>query len=152
MAKELAISSEEHPFIAAPNEFAREGQRIAHEVLEALGGYSGLTTQLPLDRGDTNRALVLLCLKLADAVDVNNRSLSESLRAEAYKLGSAAKLAGSPRQPIEVKDLSNALSAAWKHITQDERASIKATGDLVGEFGDILDTIKVLFVACRCPF
>ena len=148
MAKELAINANEDPFIKEPTDFAAEGKRVAHQVLETLGGYVGLTSQLPVDRGDTNRALILLCLRLADGVEASNPSLAESLRAEAYKVGSFAKTAGTPRQSFEITELAHALKVAWRHITQAERSRIKATGDLVGELGDMLDKLNVLFVAC----
>ena len=126
----------------------REGELVAREVLETLGGYTGLTSQLPVDRGDTNRALVLLCLRLADGVESANSSLAESLRSEAYKLGAVAKIAGSPRQSLEISQLASVLNEAWKSISQDERSHIKSAGGLVGEFGDILDTLQVLIVSC----
>lgn len=148
MAKELAISAEYSPFISDQEEFSRAGLQVSHSVLETLGGYHGLTSSLPLDRGDTNKALVILCLQIADAVAVTSAELAESLRAEAYKIGAAAKTAGSPRQPLDFDRLLEGIKTGWTQLSREKKTQIKAAGELVQELGDILDTIRVLFVPC----
>jgi hypothetical protein len=91
MAKGLSVTAEEHPFIEDSQTFAEEGKHVAREVLELQGGYNGLTAQLPLDRGDANHSLVLLCNAIADAVESQTPDLAASLRAEAFKVGSKAR-------------------------------------------------------------
>ena len=148
MAKELSISPDYSPFILDQEQFADEGLRVSHSVLETLGGYHGLTANLPLDRGDTNKALVILCLQIADAVSSTNGALAESLRAEAYKIGAAAKTAGSPRRPLDLDKLLEEIKTGWSQLSKEKKSQIKAAGELVQELGDILDTIRVLFVPC----
>jgi NTP pyrophosphatase (non-canonical NTP hydrolase) len=101
MAKELGIATEERPFIEDLQRFTEEGKRIARDALELQGGYNGLTAQLPFDRGDANHSLVLLCNGIADAVEVQSSELAASLRAEAFKLGSKVRPAGTPRQALD---------------------------------------------------
>jgi hypothetical protein len=149
MAKELNIRSDERPFIDDAEGFAREGEQIAHDVLELLGGYNGLTAHLPLDRGDTNRALVLLCNGIAEAVELTNGQLAASLRAEAYKIGVNARSAGTARQPLNVEGLLQKIGEAWTGLSYEQKKGIKSDGGkLIQEFGDILDARRVLFVYC----
>jgi hypothetical protein len=77
MAKEVDIGAQEAPFIESLEAFAKEGEQVGVAVLDALGGPAGLSNKLPFDRGDANRALVSLCLRLADAVQ--NSELAERL-------------------------------------------------------------------------
>lgn len=149
MAKEIEIASGEHPFMTDVNEFANEGKAVAHRVLELQGGYNGLSAQLPLDRGSANHSLVLLCNGIADAVEQSSPELANSLRAEAYKLGNSARSAGSPREPLDLVELQTNLSNAWAKLTKEQKNELRsAEGDLVGEFANILDSMRVLFVHC----
>ena len=80
MAKELEITVGESLFLADPETFASEGQRIARQVLELVGGYNGLSgSGLPFDRGDANHALVTLFLKVADAIEEERLEFAERL-------------------------------------------------------------------------
>ena len=105
MAKEISIAENERPFVVDVETFSKEGRLVGHEVLESLGGHAGLTANLPFDRGDTNKALVALCLRIAEAIEAENRDLAESLRAEALKISTSAQKAGSPRKPLEIEGL-----------------------------------------------
>jgi len=133
-------------FIADAQAFDKDGQKIARELLDTFGGYSGLAADFPWDRGDTNRALILMCIQIADAVEKTQPGLAESLRAEAVKIGATAKQPGSPRGEIDVRKLIAELGALWKQLPAGERDQIKRSGELLAEFGSSLDSIRVLFV------
>jgi NTP pyrophosphatase (non-canonical NTP hydrolase) len=149
MAKEIDIGSEEHPFMTSVQGFSDEGRVVARQVLELQGGYSGLSTQLPLDRGNANHSLVLLCNGIADAVEQASPELANSLRAEAFKIGTSARSAGTPRVSQNLDDLQKNLSEAWAKLTSEQKLDIKASeGDLIGDFANILDSMRVLFVHC----
>ena len=149
MAKEIDIGPEESPFMTSMQGFSDEGRVISRQVLELQGGYSGLSTQLPLDRGDANHALVLLCNGIADAVEKAGPDLANSLRAEAFKIGTSARSAGTPRATQNVDKLLRSLSEAWAKLTNDQKINIKRSeGELVSDFANILDSMRVLFVHC----
>jgi hypothetical protein len=125
------------------------GQRIARQVLELVGGYKGLSgSGLPFDRGDANHALVTLFLKVADAIEEERLEFAERLRAEALKLGTTQAQPGSATRYLAIGPLLQELSESWRGLDSPIRATIKATDDLVGELGEILDRIRVLFVSC----
>jgi NTP pyrophosphatase (non-canonical NTP hydrolase) len=148
MAKEIGISSDETLFIDDMHAFAKEGGEIAHEVLEFLGGYNGLTDQLPLDRGDANRSLVTLCNAIADAVEASSPEIAGSLRAEAVKIGANVRPAGTPRAPVDMQQILQSVETGWQKLSDRQKQEIKSEGRLVAEFGDILDVRRVLFVHC----
>jgi NTP pyrophosphatase (non-canonical NTP hydrolase) len=149
MAKELKITVDESPFLDDPEGFATEGQGIARQVLEVVGGYKGLSVSgLPFDRGDANHALVTLLLKVADAVEGERLQFAERLRAEALKLGTTQAQPGSANRSLGIGPLLQELSEIWRGLDSPVKATIKAADELVGGLGTILDKIRVLFVPC----
>jgi hypothetical protein len=146
MAKGLSVTAEEHPFIEDSQTFAEEGKHVAREVLELQGGYNGLTAQLPLDRGDANHSLVLLCNAIADAVESQTPDLAASLRAEAFKVGSKARPPGTPRQAFDISGLLKSITDGWTKLSTTQKQELKAEGELIGDLSAILDTRRVLFV------
>ncbi len=149
MAKEIAIGPDERPFTDDAQSFENEGRAVAHRVLDLQGGYNGLTAQLAIDRGDANRSLILLCTRLADAVSRSNIGLATSLRAEAYKIGTSARAAGTTHEPLDIGELQKHLSAAWAELSVEQKQGIKSSeSELIGGFVNILDSLRVLFVHC----
>lgn len=147
MAKEINFAAEERPFINDLQRFGDDGKNIAREVLELQGGYNGLTAQLPFDRGDANHSLVLLCNGIADALETESPELAATLRAGAFKVGSSARPAGTPRKPLDITSLLQNVMRGWAKLSKDQRKGLKAAeGDLIGDLGTILDTRRVLFV------
>jgi NTP pyrophosphatase (non-canonical NTP hydrolase) len=148
MSKELSISGSEQPFIVDAELFAAEGRNIGQKILESVGGHVGLSDRLPFDRGDTNRALVSICLRIAETVSETNPSLCASLRAEALKVSSIVQRPGTPRGTVEVEGLLNTLHSVWKDLDEEFRTSIRGDEGLMGELGEILETVRILFVLC----
>jgi NTP pyrophosphatase (non-canonical NTP hydrolase) len=149
MAKELDIGTGESRFLSDPEAFAREGQVVAHHVLERVGGYEGLTLgSFPFDRGDASRALMTLCLKVAAAVESGQPSLADNLRAEALKMATSQAQPGSPSRQLDTRALLQQLSDSWRELDEPSRSEIKLSDELVSELGDVLDKIRVLFVTC----
>lgn len=146
MAKEIQIGQNETPFISDQIAFANEGKQAAHIALESMGGYPGLAERLPFDRGDANRGLVQLCLKVSAAIEVSNPELAGSLRAEALKLGDSAKAPGTQRQSLQIESLINTLKNMWKELGEELRTEIKDTDGLVGDLGELFESIRILFV------
>ncbi len=101
MAKELDIRDMGKLFVPSFEVFRAESSAIADRVLDSLGGYTGLATKFPFDRGEANRALVMFCLKLAAKVD--DAPVAERLRSAAIKTADSATFAGS-RKHTQVSD------------------------------------------------
>jgi hypothetical protein len=78
-------------------EAREESITVSAKVLARVGGYLGLTTSYPFDRGEANRNLVMFCLVLADKI--GDEDVALRLRSAALKASSATTTAGSPKQP-----------------------------------------------------
>lgn len=149
MAKELEIVADETPFLDDPANFTREGQDIAHRVLERVGGYEGLSSSgLPFDRGDANHALMMLCLKVADAVAAERPEFADKLRAEALKLGTEQAPPGTASRQIDITSLLRDLSQTWRNLDEHAKDKIKSSNELVGDLSGILEKVRVLFLTC----
>ena len=153
MAKELTIRSGEHLFIDDVSEFGTTGEKAAQRALEEMGGYPGLISKLPFDRGDTNQALVSLCLKVAAAVETTSPDLAASLRAQAVRLHDEERPAGTRQEPLEVGALLDQLRDIWKELDQEHKTTIKSSPGITGDLGAILDAetvgrTRVLLVSC----
>jgi NTP pyrophosphatase (non-canonical NTP hydrolase) len=155
MAKELNIRASEceRIFVADFEEFNASGEKAAHRALEDMGGYPGLLAKLPFDRGDTNDALAMLCLKVANAVEAAKPGLASSLRAEALKLREAEREPGTRGKPLELGTLLDQLRSIWKELDEDHRDKIKSSPGITGDLGGMLDaeaaaSVDVLFVTC----
>jgi NTP pyrophosphatase (non-canonical NTP hydrolase) len=148
MAKEIDIGAGETLFIGNREVFHSLGEDVCQKVLERVGGYQGLTDRFPFDRGDTNHALVTLCLKMAIALQNTRPELAEKLRAEALSITSSLTYAGSPRVPSDMRDLIAELRLAWSELDKELRLSIRADQSLVGEIAELIEVRRVLFVTC----
>ena len=145
MAKELDLDTRE-VFISDLSEFLDSGKKIGNEVLDGLGGYTGFL-DLPFDRGDTNRALVTICLKVAKAFEIDRPDLANSLRSEAVRISMNAQELGSARKDLNVGELLRKLELAWRDLDFSLRVELKQDAGLVGHLAERIDVNKVLFVS-----
>jgi hypothetical protein len=146
MAKELQIGSDEDLFIADPASFSGQGKAVSVRALDRAGGYSGLASRFPFDRGDANSALILLCLRLADAVLEVKPEVAETLRRAAIQLGAVATYPGSPYHSFNGAALLEAVRETWREVDNATRQEIQAGTGLVHELGPMIGKIRVLFV------
>jgi NTP pyrophosphatase (non-canonical NTP hydrolase) len=146
MAKELEIGGEEALFIMDSGSFSEEGKAIALQALDRAGGYAGLASQFPFDRGDANKALILLCLRLGDAVQDVKPQVAETLRRAAIQIGAAATYAGSPRRSFHDSALIEAVREAWREVNETTRHEIQCAAGLANELGSMIGKTRVLFV------
>jgi NTP pyrophosphatase (non-canonical NTP hydrolase) len=150
MAKELDIGSEESLFIVEPASFSEEGKAVALRALDRAGGYSGLASRFPFDRGDANKALVLLCLRLADAVHEAKPDVAETLRRAAIQIGTDATYPGSPKHSFSDATLIEAVREAWRETDEATRQALQGETGLANELGAMIGKVRVLFVGA-CP-
>jgi NTP pyrophosphatase (non-canonical NTP hydrolase) len=117
MAKELDIKDLESVFVSSFEVFRDESSEISRRVLDSVGGYVGLASKFPFDRGEANQELVVFCLKWASQVE--NPEIADRLRSAAIKIADAATYAGSPRHPQVLNELLKPLTEI---IRKDEGA------------------------------
>jgi NTP pyrophosphatase (non-canonical NTP hydrolase) len=149
MAKELAITTVEEIFNPDPNAFEGEGKRISGVVLERAGGYQGLADRFPFDRGDVNRALILLCLRLGNLLQPHKPEVAERFHSAAIRIGSSAALPGSRKQGVEVTDILDSIRTTWRELSAGDKQGLEnGKKDLVAELGGLLGKVRVLFLSC----
>jgi hypothetical protein len=83
-------------------------------------------------------------------VDQTEPAFAEKLRAEALRIGTSQAHVGTVQKPLDMGAFFTELSQNWRELNNDTKSEIRQTDPLVGELGDLLDKIRVLFVAC-CP-
>lgn len=113
LSKELELSPLDKLFaldIVSSNE---RGRMIGTSVLAELGGLPMIAQNLPLDRGDANRAVVVLCLKLANEVEKKDGDLANDLRQAASRIASDARNPGSKGHAESPAEVVSLLSAVW---------------------------------------
>jgi hypothetical protein len=150
MSKELDIEFGEKLFVEDPQEFARRGEAAATLVLSTIGGYESLIDRFPADRGDTNRAFILLCLKLAQAVEATRPELAEHFRSMAVSLGATNVEAGSRNRQVssdELQKLLTALRDAWREVGSSAAADADLSSNpLAIDLAKTVSKLRVLFV------
>jgi NTP pyrophosphatase (non-canonical NTP hydrolase) len=148
MAKEIDLATLDPLFSHDSEEFSKSTAAAATSVLERLGGYAGLAQKFPFDRGEANQALVVFCLRAAEAVLAENPAVAERLRSAAMKIGMAATYAGSRKRPAEISDLINSVQTAMPEIGIDTVDGLIASADskLSRQLGRILKPAAVLLV------
>lgn len=113
MAKELDLVSVNETFALDPSTAEKEGQEVGSSILQELGGLPAIAGRLPLDRGEANRAMVLLCLRLAEDIQPKNATLAADLREAAIRMAGSAQTAGSRTQDQSPFAVVNMLLSVW---------------------------------------
>jgi len=137
MAKELEIENMQDLFTSDFEEFRAESIKFSEEALQRVGGFAGLATAFPFDRGEANRQFVLFCLELADRID--NVEIAARLRSAALKAGTAVARAGSQQQP----QLLHEIISPVQQVLDENRSTVaEALGikrqDLPSRIGNIV--------------
>lgn len=133
MAKELELEELEQLFRLDHDTFNRESVEISSLVLDRLGGYAGLIERFPFDRGDTNKALMLVCIRIADVIDESDTATAESLRSAAVKIGAAATFAGSKRPQGQLGRLVASVRKIIEELPEDLKVAAGTTGQSLEE-------------------
>lgn len=153
MSKELDIENIEELFLVDSVSRNTEGELIAKKVLHKVGGLEGLADRLPLDRGQFNSSLILVCLKLqGKLIDIGKIDIAESLKETALKLGDNKSDAGAKYSETYMKNLEGVIGAmkkALKEIGSDGTDEIITSKD--GLVYDMVNKppLKILFVGAN---
>jgi len=150
MAKELDIHVNEDLFQTNFVSSQNKGISIASTVFEKVGGYRKLVDNLPFDRGDVNRALIVLCMKLASYVDSTQLELASKFRSAAIQLGTMNSEAGSPLNKLNKLDidvLTELIRETWRELAPEQKREIqKEESGLVGDIGEMFGKVRVLLI------
>lgn len=152
MSKELDIGGAEDLFRLDATELMRNGSETADLILDRVGGYSSLTDSFPFDRGDANRALSTLCLKLASIFDKSKPDLSDRFRSAALQIGIMNSEAGSlPNCELHLDALTEVIRTAWRELDHEQKIEIaNSSQHIVANIGAMFGKVRVLFVHA-CP-
>src|SRR6266849_3029586 len=123
-------------------------ERIAAAALERAGGYQGLAVQLPFDRVDATRALMVLFLKLDDVHRESNRTLTERFYTAALKVGTSGAAPGTPASKTDWGELPQWIKTAWRELDPETKKQFAGEGALAAEIGTTFVKLRVLFVSC----
>src|SRR5262249_5322557 len=96
-----------------PSEAEHRGKQIGSSILQELGGLPAVAHKLPLDRGEANRAMVLLCLRLSDEVKSQDAKLAADLHNAAIRIATDARMAGSRAHGTSSIGVVDVLSSVW---------------------------------------
>ena len=113
MAKELDLATVNELFTLNPSDAEHRGKQIGSSVLQGLGGLPVIAHKLPLDRGEANRAMVLLCLRLSDEVRSQDGGLASDLHNAAIRIATDARMAGSRASGNASVGVVEVLSSVW---------------------------------------
>lgn len=113
MAKELDLASVDEIFALDLDVADQRGKQIGSSLLQELGGLPAIARQLPLDRGEANRAMVLLCLRLSDEVRSKDAKVAADLHEAAIRIAADAQTPGSRSQAESSFAVVNILSGVW---------------------------------------
>lgn len=151
MSKELDLGPTDALFRLDPEAFRRQGAEVSAAVLEQLGGFGGLAERFPFDRGETNKALTLFMLRLADAVAGTNDEAAHQLRGAAVRIANSATFPGSRAHTVEAKKIVDAVRPILQHLGNGLEALLAEDPErLAGEIGKMLSrNVRVLFVAAN---
>jgi NTP pyrophosphatase (non-canonical NTP hydrolase) len=147
MSKELELDHREEVYFADLQVVAERGARAAEEVLSYVGGIGSVLRGLPLDRGEVNQALVLLCIALADAIDAANPTTAADLRSIALRVGVAQTPAGSRSHSFEANKSLETIRKALTMIPKDHSALATQSSTMIRDVAQMLSGHRVLVVS-----
>lgn len=140
MAKELDLAPVDGLFNLNLSQADERGKTIGSSVLQELGGLPAIAKKLPLDRGETNRAMVILCLRLSDEVRSKNAKLAEDLHDAAIRIAIDTRMPGSRSHAETPSAVIDLLSTVWPLLNL---AVIREDNSLESRLGKLLRTQSV---------
>jgi nucleoside phosphorylase/NTP pyrophosphatase (non-canonical NTP hydrolase) len=134
-AKELELAPLDQLFSLDAPDASRRGKEVGSSVLQGLGGLPALAHQLPLDRGETNRAMVLLCLGLAEQLRARKPDVAKQLYDAAIKIANDTRKPGSRSHGEAAVEVVGLLSDVWPLLSL---AAISEDASLQTRLGKLL--------------
>jgi len=117
LSKELEIADLGRLFGESDSDREMAGKAAAELVVQGMGGYSIVASQLPFDRGEVNRALILLCMQLAAELEKSDPGRAASLRQAAIKVTADIRPAGASGHSDSPSDAVRQLQEIWPLVS-----------------------------------
>lgn len=140
MAKELDILPLERLFNADPGLFNSRGEEAALRALDRAGGFAAIAKQFPFDRGETNRALSVVCMRLANALRESDPAMAGRLTESAEKVASTAARPGSRDHSETAASAVRTLREVFVSVTPPVNLSDES---LVGKVERLIGQVSV---------
>lgn len=131
LAKEMDIGEGDRLFLRNSRRVEKQALEAADVALEQVGGYSAVAHRF-LDRGDANRAFVMLCVRLADTLEASQADLAARLRSEAARAGRETTPLGQKEHSRSLDGVVQLLQQAWPALGV---AAFRDDASLVGRIG-----------------
>jgi nucleoside phosphorylase/NTP pyrophosphatase (non-canonical NTP hydrolase) len=117
MAKELPLAPDDDLFSLNVEESETRAASVCTNVLQTSGGFVEVAKHFPYDRGDTNRAMVFLCLKLAEAITTTKPPAAKALQDAAIAIGASPKRPGEKAKGKAIEEVIHLLRKLWPEIS-----------------------------------
>lgn len=123
MAKEIAITSTSELLYLEKDydKIAEESRRFCSQALENIGGYEGLLSRFPLDRGEVNYEMAIFASRLADEVEEEFGDFATDLRRHALQLRNSVTDAGAKHHSEKAREVMTKLQELF---AQPEAAEV----------------------------
>ncbi len=123
MAKELDLFPNDNLFSLDLRENDKMGQAVANRLIDNYGGLLEYVKKFPFDRGDTNRALVTVCVRLSSILSTKNPQLSREMNEVAINISQHHKHAGVKSDEKEVESIIKVLDKIITEVDVEEFSS-----------------------------
>lgn len=150
MAKELDIPEGSALFLSGNNEIILKGREIGLEVFKYAGGFGKIFESLPLDRGEINKDLMIICLKIAEIIKQKHPEAASQLASAALKIAKFNNKPGTKVPKEDIKLLLDEISDLLKKYPEDKEDLIEliksANKEKPSKMELLFTTKKVLLV------
>lgn len=110
MAKELDLFPHDDIFSLDMRTNETLGIEVSNRIIDNFGGLIEYAKKFPFDRGDTNRALVSICLKLSSHLTERKPSLAKQMNEIALKISKNSKRAGVKAEENGLEEIIQTLT------------------------------------------
>jgi len=114
MAKELDVIQDDPLFSLLPQELTARAIQVCTNILRGSGDGAEILNRLPFDRGDVNRAMIVLCAKVADEIRAKHPAMAKELVEIAVRLGSNPMRPGTRTDLTGIDNAIVLLKKAWR--------------------------------------
>lgn len=148
MSKELDLADESELFGFSHAEAVKQGTKACNAALDYVGGYPALAKQIPLDRGEANKSLVMLLMELSAAVESKDADVASRLSHAAIRIGKQVTEAGARTHSHLAEADVELLRSAMTIVGTPLAEVLAGTGSVLTEkIGRMFEPVRVLLLS-----
>ena len=145
MTKEMELIPGEDLFGLSHTDLHDKGEKAAYKILERSGGLGGIYKSLPLDRGQINQSLVLLCLTASSEIEKENPDAASNLRSIAEQIGLSLTEAGGKTHNTGIISLIETIKESLRNsATSDKLNAMSHQKPLMNVLNSAITKIRIL--------